>query len=120
MDIKNSRDMRKQAKDALASASYNPRKLALIHGGVMLGISLLITLVNFLLSKQIDSATGLSGLGTRTTLGTIQSILQIANTVLMPFWEIGFLAAAVNMVRKEQTGPRTLLSGFHRLALFCG
>ena len=114
MDIKNCREIRQQADSALSSASYSPRKLAMLYGGVLMGFSLLLTVINFILARQIDSTGGLSGLGMRTTLTTIQSMLQFASTVLMPFWEIGFLAAAVGMVRNQKTEPGTLLQGFSR------
>lgn len=114
MDIKNRREMKEQADSVLQNAACNPQRLTLIYSGVVLGVSLLITLINFIISKQIASTGGLSGMGMRSVLTTIQSVLQFANTLLLPFWEAGFIAATIFMVQGKSAAPDTLLNGFRR------
>lgn len=104
-----------QADDCLRAASYNPRRLVLIHSGAALGFSLLLTVINFIIAQGIGSAGGLSGIGTRAVLGTIQTVLQYLSMLLLPFWQIGFAAAALAMARKQPFGPQTLLKGFSRI-----
>lgn len=114
MDIRNSKALCSDAKQALTAQNFDPRKLALLHTGVAALFSLLLTALNFLISKQMDNAVGLSGVGLRSILTTAQSVLSIASFAIIPFWEMGFTAAGLRFARQEQAGPSTLLTGFHR------
>ena len=114
MDIRDRNGLKTSADNALSQASYSPKKLALIHAGAALALSLIITVLNFILNKQIDSTGGLSGIGLRSTLSTAQSVLSILNALILPFWEIGFVAAAIAFARHQTATPDTLLSGFRR------
>lgn len=114
MDIRDRNGLKASAEQALSQATYHPQKLALIHAGAALALSLVLTVLNFILSRQIDSTGGLSGMGLRSVLSTAQSVLSIANVLILPFWEMGFVAAAISMARREPATPGTLLSGFRR------
>ena len=114
MDIRDRNGLKASADNALSQASYNPKMLALIHAGAALVLSLVLTVLNFILSRQIDSTGGLSGIGLRSVLSTAQSALSLANMIILPFWEIGFVAAAIAMARRQPATPDTLLSGFRR------
>ncbi len=115
MEIKNHRAMKQEAADALSQASYDPRKLVLIHSGVTVGVALLLTVLNFVFKRQIDMNGGLAGLGMRTVLGTIQSVLQFASSVLMPFWQIGFVYTTLRLARRKTADPRSLTEGFRHI-----
>ena len=106
--------LRSRANDTLRYATYDPRKLALIHTAVALGCSLLITIVNVLVNQQIAGTGGLSGMGLRSVLSTVQSVLEFVVMVALPFWEIGLIFAALGWARRESTGPQTVLQGFLR------
>ncbi len=114
MDIFTQEAVEKTARQALLQAKYNPRKLALIHTSVALGASLLLTVINFILTRQIDHTGGLSGIGLRSVLSTAQSVLTMLSVLLLPFWETGFTAAAIGFSRQDDVYPNTLLSGFKR------
>lgn len=109
-----------QAASCLNAASYNPRRLVLIHSGIALGFSLVLTVLNFLVTQGIGETGGLSGIATRSILGTIQTILQYASLVLVPFWQIGFLSAALAIARRQSFGPHSLLRGFSRFSSVLG
>lgn len=109
--------LKTNAADCLSAAPYSPRKLALLHSGAAVAVSLLLTLVNFLLTRQMDATSGLSGITTRAVLSFIQTMLMLVATVAMPFWEFGFYRAALNLSRREPAGPATLLSGFRRFGV---
>lgn len=115
MDIKNHRAIKQEAAFALSQASYDPRKLVFIHSGVTLGVTLLLTVLNFVFARQIDMNGGISGLGVRTMLGTIQSVLQFVSRILIPFWQIGFVYTVLRLARKQSVGPRSLLKGFSHI-----
>ena len=109
-----------QAAQRLDTASYNPRKLVLIHSGAALGFAFVLTALNFAISQGVGNTGGLSGMGMRAILETIRTLLQYASMILQPFWQIGFLAAAVAIARNQRFGVPTLLQGFRRFASVLG
>lgn len=111
MDIKT---LQNQTDRSLANASFDPKKLALLHAGISLAVSLVITVLQFVLDRGIASTGGLSGIGTRTLLSTAQMMLSTASLLLTPFWTIGFFRASLNIARGENATPATLLEGFRR------
>lgn len=90
------------------------RKLAMIHAGITAAVMLVITLLQQALFLGIGQTGGLSGMGTRSMLQTIQTVLQWANMLLVPFWNLGFLFAALCWTRDQYARPGDLLKGFHR------
>lgn len=90
------------------------RKVAAIYGGVLVGAALAVTLLQLLLEKGIGNTGGLSGLGMRSVLQTIGTLLHSANTVLTPFWNLGFLFASLLWARNSEARPNDLLMGFRR------
>lgn len=112
MNIRDRHSLRTEAQNRLAQAPFDPGKLVLIHSGITAGVLLLLTVINFVLNNQMDSAGGLSGLGTRAILGTIQSVLETLGTIAMPFWSMGYLFAVMGWARREPVSFRTLFSGF--------
>lgn len=90
------------------------KRLALIHTAAALGASLAVTLLHYYLNSQIGNTGGLSGLDTRTVLETIQMVLQYAINLALPFWEMGFFFAALQMARGQQAQIPSLLEGFRR------
>lgn len=114
MDIRNRRALKETAAQRLSRANYDPRKLALIHIGVSAGAALLITVIDYILANQIENTGGLSGMGMRTVLETVQMSLQYIHTIAMPFWQMGFVFVAMQMFREKQVRPGSLLEGFRR------
>lgn len=110
----NIQTLKQTASNRLSAAPYSPGQLSALHAGAAVAVSLLMTLVNFLLTRQMDGTGGLSGITTRAILTFAQTMLMLATTVAMPFWEFGFYRAALNISRNEPATPATLLSGFRR------
>lgn len=106
--------LRQQAEESLQAAAYNPRKWVLIHTAVSLGSSLLVAILSFILNQQIAGTGGLSGMGLRSILSTLQSLLNMAVTVAVPFWNIALVYAALQWVDGEPAGPESLVQGFRR------
>lgn len=90
-------------------------RLAVVHTGITVAFALVSTVLQYGLSQGIGNTSGLSGLGTRSILETIQTVLQWANTILMPFWSLGFLYAALRWARGEYARKSDLLAVFHRI-----
>ena len=103
-----------EAKQAVSAASYSPKKLTALHAGISAAVGLLVALLTYLLGSGVGNPTGLGGIGTQAALETAQTILQLALSILTPFWSLGFVAAAMHLARRQQANPHTLLSGFHR------
>lgn len=114
MDPNNRPALKQAARDALSQASYDPKKLVLIHSGAAVLLSLLVTLINYLLDLKISQSTGLSGMDTVATLSTMQSLLTTASNLLLPFWGAGFLFVTLGYIRHQEVGPASLLEGFRR------
>lgn len=112
MDSIDRRTIKNEAAESLAGAAFSPGKLVLIHTAVSAGLALLTALVSFLLEQQIADTGGLSGIGSRSALETAQSLLQIANMILLPFWGVGLLWSFMHISRHESSEPRDLLMGF--------
>ena len=92
----------------------NPRWVVLIHTGVILLVSLLLSVVDHLLNRQIGTTGGLSGLDTRSLLTTIQSLLRLAQMILLPFWQIGYTYYTLRVARQQEAGLSDLTQGFRR------
>lgn len=116
----NSSSLHRQAKDLLAEYGASPKKLVLLHTAVSLGATLLVTTIGFLMSLQIAQAEGLSGMATRSILSTIQSVLELAVIILLPFWEIGILRAALGWRNGENARISRLTAGFQRFGSVFG
>ncbi len=114
MDDRNLNTLPGRADRLLSQAPYSPKRLTLLHAGVALGISLLATVLNLFLSRQIDATGGLAGLGLRSVLSTIQSVLELAGSLALPFWEMGIFAAAFLWASAQAARPGVLPEGFRR------
>lgn len=114
MDPHDRRTLKAAARDCLATAPYDPRKLIMVHTGITIAVSLIGTIINFILSNQIETTGGLGGLGMRSMLSTAQSVLQLAVALLIPFWEAGYCYATMRLARREDASPHSLLQGFRR------
>ena len=114
MDIRNRGELKQRASRQLEVAFYDPRKLSLLHGAVIVGVGLVLTLLNLFLSYGIDHTGGLQGMGTRNVLQTAQTLLSNAYSLLMPFWQIGIVYGFIRVARGEPADRRSLTQGFYR------
>lgn len=101
------------ARQTSDRASY---KEILIHTLVSLAAALLIIGVDYVLTQQIGHTGGLSGMGTRSVLETVRTVLQYANLLLVPFWEMGIFYWAIRRARGQQTAVGDFLEGLRRFA----
>lgn len=114
MSSLNAKQIKAAAGQHLSRAAFHPGKLALLHSGIVAAATLLVSVLNYLLQQQMTSTGGLSGMDFRAILSTAQSMLTLAVTVLLPFWEIGFLYACLGYARENTVGIPTLAEGFRR------
>ena len=114
MSTLNRSALKQTAAQRLVQATYDPQRLVLLHTGAVVALTLVLSAINYILQLQIRDAGGLSGLGTRTVLSTIQMLLQLGQLLLLPFWQFGLIYAALRICRQEEATPDTLLGGFRR------
>ncbi len=114
MAILQPNDLRAHARSRLEATSANPRQLVLIHTGLVVLLNLIISGLNLYLSQQIDSTGGLDGLGMRSVLQTVQTVLGYFSGLFTPFWSAGFLYAMISITRGQGASPKSLLRGFSR------
>lgn len=114
MEVLNPRQLKAETDRRLAAASFPARRLALLHTGIALACSLVMTVISYLLSTQVSNTGGLAGIGMRSVLQSAQSILSTGLSLAMPFWEFGFIAAAMGYARQESVDFKTLTGGFRR------
>lgn len=113
MDICNRKELSSFAAQRLANNPQH-KQIALIYSSVVIGLSVLSALVNYLLGLQIDQNGGLSNMGTRSVLSALQSMLPLVQTAVIMCIELGFSAAMLRIARGQYTSPNTLRLGFDR------
>lgn len=116
MDIRQTKLWGKEARERLQAAPQH-RRIALIYAVVLLGMSAVVTIVQYLLDGQIAKTAGLSGVGTRTMLTTVQTLLPIGQTLVLMCLEVGFLAAMLRVARGQAVSHHSLRLGFDRFWL---
>ena len=114
MAVLNPRELKNAASRRISEASYDPRKLILIHTGVIVALNLVVSGLNLYLNQQISTTGGLGGLGLRSVLQTAQTMLSYFSTFFTPFWAAGLLYAMLSVARGQDAGFKTLFRGFHR------
>ena len=114
MTLRDRRALKNAADRSLTAHPQDSRKLVLIYAGAAMALALLTTLLDFLLQHYIDNTGGLSGIGLRSVLSTVRTVLQIVQAIVLPFWEMGYLYCAMKMAREESQTPSMLLEGFRK------
>lgn len=113
MTVPQFHDLRDAARRSL-NAAQNPKKIILIHTGVVLLLSLLLMLADYLLEQQISTTGGLGGIGMRSALETARSVLQLVQSALLPFWQMGYLFYTLKVAQGNDVGTAGLTEGFRR------
>lgn len=104
----------RDADDALRHARCDPRRLTSLHVGITAAACLAVALLNYFLDLRIADIDGLGGLGALSMLQTVQSVAQSALTILSPFWAFGYTAVAIGFARRQAMVSRDLTKGFLR------
>ena len=116
MNIRDRQDLKRQAAAALSATPGNYTRLITIHIGISLAVTFAISVLSYLLDEMIGSTGGLGGVATRAMLETTQSALQLIQTVVLPFWQFGWLCTIMAATRQENVSFGTLLTGLQRFA----
>ena len=113
MTIPSFKILKKNAAERVAAAEKSP-KIALIYAGAITALALLVTVVNYVLNQQIAQLGGLSNMGLRSMLSTVQSVLPMVQSLIVMCLELGYIAAMVRIARQQYASEHTLKLGFDR------
>lgn len=113
--MQTTRKLKKAAQEAMEQAAYPPNRLILLYAGISAALLLLFSAIDFLLQMQIEQTGGLGGIGLRSVLSTISTILTQGINLAMPFFTIGYLSASLQMARCQSFSGSTLLDGFRNI-----
>lgn len=113
MNIRNRRELKQFASGRLENARP-VKKILLIYAAASLGISALVTVVSYVLGLQVENLGGLSNMGKKNFLSSLQSILPFAANLVTMCLELGLLAAMLRVARGQYVSEQTLRLGFDR------
>ena len=99
MAILNPNELKAMSRDRIAACGDRTGKLVLLFTGVSVALTMAVSGLNLYLSEQISNTGGLGGLGMRSVLQTIQTLLSYFNTFFSPFWQAGFVYAMICVAR---------------------
>lgn len=121
MNLGNLREIKNLSEERLHQ-SASQQKIVMIYAALTLGLMFLVTGTNYVLGLQMDNFGGLSNLGKRTMLSSVQSMLPVVQSLLIMCLDLGYVAAMLRIARGMYTSPQTLRLGFDRfwLLLRCG
>ena len=120
MAILNPSALRSRGAAAAERCRSENRNLVLIYCAVTALLSFCANGLYLYLDSHIGGTGGLSGLGMRSVLQTVQEVLSYINMFFGPFWSAGFLYAMITMVRGQTPAVDNLLEGFRRFARVLG
>ena len=113
MEIPNTRQLKQTAAQKVAAAPQEKR-IVLIYCALTAGLALLTVALRYVLGLQIDQLGGLSNMSRRTMLSTLQSVLPLAQSLVVMCIELGYIAAMLRIARGQYASPNTLRLGFDR------
>ena len=116
MNLQNLRQIRRFASERLQQ-SPSQKQIVVIYAALALGLTALVTVLSHVLGLMMDNYGGLSNLGKRNMLSSVQSMLPMAQSLLTMCLEVGYLAAMLRIARGMYTSPQTLRLGFDRFWL---
>lgn len=120
MAILNQRELRERGAAIAEGCRSENRRLVLLYCGVTALLTLGSNGLHLYLDSYIGGTGGLSGLGVRSVLQTVQELLTYINFFFSPFWTAGFVYAMLSLVRGRTPGPTDLLAGFRRFGRVMG
>lgn len=113
MSIRNIRALKDRADYRLSSAREE-KKLILIYSTIVITLAVLVALLTYVLDLRIDQSGGLSNMGTRSFLSSIQSVLPVLQSVFLMCLELGYIASMLRVSRGQYVSAQTLRLGFDR------
>jgi uncharacterized membrane protein len=113
MNIRDIRQLKTAASEQLSSAP-NAKNIVLVYGGITVAMAALVTVINFITGTEMSNFGGLSNIGIRSFLSTIQTVLPMIQSVVLLALELGYVNACLRISRGQYASYRSLKMGFDR------
>lgn len=114
MDIQNRRELRREARAAVAANTGDPRLTVLIYIAVTALSGLLSSTLSVVLNQRIADTGGLQALGLQAILSTIQTTVPLLLSLALLGLDLGHQGVCLRLARRTAVQPRDLLMGFPR------
>ena len=114
MSIPSAKYLKKKASNRLQSGN-DPKKVVLVYAGIVALSSLVVTVVQDLLDSQISKTGGIQNIGTRSMLTTADTVLTIAQLLLVMCLTLGYTGSMLRIARGQYASPNSLKAGGERI-----
>ena len=114
MSIPSAKYLKKKASNRLQSGN-DPKKVLLVYAGIVALSSLVVTVVQDLLDSQISQTGGIQNIGTRSMLTTADTVLTIAQLLLVMCLTLGYTGSMLRIARGQYASPNSLKAGGERI-----
>ena len=114
MSIPSAKYLKKKASNRLQSGN-DPKKVVLVDAGIVALSSLVVTVVQDLLDSQISQTGGIQNIGTRSMLTTADTVLTIAQLLLVMCLTLGYTGSMLRIARGQYASPNSLKAGGERI-----
>ena len=114
MSIPSAKYLKKKASNRLQSGN-DPKKVVLVYAGIVALSSLVVTVVQNLLDSQISQTGGIQNIGTRSMLTTADTVLTIAQLLLVMCLTLGYTGSMLRIARGQYASPNSLKAGGERI-----
>lgn len=114
MSIPSAKYLKKKASNRLQSGN-DPKKVVLVYAGIVALSSLVVTVVQDLLDSQISQTGGIQNIGTRSMLTTADTVLTIAQLLLVMCLTLGYTGSMLRIARGQYASPNSLNAGGERI-----
>ena len=114
MSIPSAKYLKKKASNRLQSGN-DPKKVVLVYAGIVALSSLVVTVVQDLLDSQISQTGGIQNIGTRSMLTTADTVLTIAQLLLVMCLTLGYTGSILRIARGQYASPNSLKAGGERI-----
>lgn len=113
MNIPSAKYLKNKARLRLGSGQ-EPGKVVQVYACIAAAMTLVVNVVQYLVSNQMSNAGGLANIGTRSMLTTISNVLPLVQSLIMMCVGLGYTAAMLRIARRQFASPKTLKAGAER------
>ena len=114
MSIPSAKYLKKKASNRLQSGN-DPKKVVLVYAGIAALSSLVVTVVQDLLDSRISQTGGIQNIGIRSMLTTADTVLTIAQLLLVMCLTLGYTGSMLRIARGQYASPNSLKAGGERI-----
>ena len=112
MNIRDRKSIHNAAQESLAGSADALKSVVLTYVLITTGLAVAASGVSYFLSDRISATSGLGGMGLRSILSTVQTVLPLVQTLVLMGLQIGYCSVAMGVCRGDDVSRNTLLGGF--------